>query len=48
MKIVLLDNHTFPVRNIENNKELQKIYSGVRWLVIDAGHRIRAFSKGGF
>jgi hypothetical protein len=31
------------VRNIENNKELQKIYPGVRWLVIDGGHRIRAF-----
>jgi len=31
------------VRNIENDKENQKIYPGVKWLVIDGGHRIRSF-----
>ncbi len=33
------------VRNIENDVELQKIYKGTKWLVIDGGHRIRAFKS---
>lgn len=31
------------MRDITNDAEMQKVYPGVRYLVIDGGHRIRAF-----
>lgn len=31
------------VRSIKSNKKLQDLYAGAEWLVIDGGHRIRAF-----
>jgi len=33
---------TITVRDISNDKEMQKIYPDVKWLVIDGGHRTRA------
>jgi hypothetical protein len=30
------------VRNIENDEEMQKVYPGVHYIVIDGGHRVRA------
>lgn len=42
---------TITVRNIENDIPNQLVYPGVKWLVIDGGHRIRAirdFQRGEF
>ena len=33
---------TITVRDISKDKEMQKVYPGVKWLVIDGGHRTRA------
>ena len=44
----LLNNYTIgmlTLRDITNDPELQKIYNGAKYLVIDGGHRVRAMSK---